>query len=93
MYKIFQQIDDIRPENVFALSTYTNTRNQGNKLRHRYCKTDLRKHAFSNRVIDKWNKLPKEIKEAPSVNAFKNRLDAYPKMQELFFKFDDRGQN
>ena len=92
VYKIFQQIDDIPPENVFSLATYSRTRNQGNKLRHKYCKTDLRKYAFSNRVIDKWNNLPKEIKEAPSVNAFKNRMDANPNLVELFYQFDDRGQ-
>ena len=36
-------------------------------------------------------KLPKEIKEAPSVNAFKNRMDANPKLVVLFYNYDERG--
>ena len=58
-YKIFQGIDDIHPGNVFAMATYKGTRNQGNKLRQRYC---IRKFSFSHRVVEKWNNLPKEIK-------------------------------
>ena len=91
VYKIFKGNDDIKPENIFSLATYTKTRNQGNKLRISYSKTDIRKFSFANRVVEKWNNLPTEIKEAPSVNAFKNRLDANPKLRERFFEYDERG--
>jgi len=40
------------------------------------CHTRLRQN-FSIRVINEWNKLPQSVIEAPSVNAFKNRLDKY----------------
>ena len=42
------------------------------------CHTRLRQN-FSMRVINEWNKLPQSVNviEAPSVNAFKNRLDKY----------------
>ena len=90
-YKIFQGIDDLNPSNIFSLATYTGTKNQGNKLRLRHCKTDIRKLSFSHRVVEKWNKMPREIKEAPSVNAFKNRLDANPKIVESFYDYDERG--
>ena len=90
-YKIFQGIDDIKPENIFYLASYQGTRNQGNKLGQRYCKTDIRKFSFSNRIVEKWNNLPKEIKEAPSVNAFKNRLDTNSKLKERFYSYDERG--
>ena len=90
-YKIFQGIDDLNPSNIFSLATYTGTRNQGNKLRLRHCKTDIRKLSFSHRVVEKWNTMPREIKEAPSVNAFKNRLDANPKIVESFYDYDERG--
>ena len=30
---------------------------------------------FSYRVVQKWNLLPVELKTAPSLNCFKNRLD------------------
>ena len=90
-YKIFQGVDDIEPANVFTLASYKSTRNQGNKLGQSYCKTDIRKFSFSNRIVENWNKLPKEIKEAPSVNAFKNRIDSNPKLVELFYSYDERG--
>ena len=71
--------------------TYLKTRNQGNKLRLRHCKTDIRKFSFSYRVVEIWNNLPKQIKEAPSVNAFKNRMDADSKLRERFYEYDERG--
>ena len=61
------------------------------KLRVRQVsKTDIRKFSFSHRVVEKWNNLPKEIKEAPSVNAFKNRMDTNPKLVEMFYNYDER---
>ena len=33
---------------------------------------------------------PKMIKEAPSINAFKNRMDADPKLIEMFYDYDER---
>ena len=36
---------------------------------------EIRKNFFSQRVVEKWNKLPDLVKQADSVNTFKNRLD------------------
>ena len=35
----------------------------------------IRKYSFTARVVNQWNNLPKHVAEAPSLNAFKNRLD------------------
>ena len=90
-FKIFNGYDDLDPNEIFSQSTYSKTRNQGNKLRVRHCKTDIRKFSFSYRVVEIWNNLPKQIKEAPSVNAFKNRMDADSKIRERFYEYDERG--
>ena len=38
---------------------------------------DIRKYFFSNRVVNAWNDLPFEIRDASGVNAFKNLYDLY----------------
>ena len=38
---------------------------------------DIRKNFFSLRVINKWNSLPEEVKNACSLNSFKNMYDSY----------------
>ena len=34
---------------------------------------DIRKHFFTNRVVDSWNKIPRKIKEARTVESFKHQ--------------------
>ena len=63
---------------------------QGQKLRYRHCKTDMRKYSFSNSVVEHWNLWPQEIKNAKTLNTFKNRSNNYPKLQEKFHEFDER---
>ena len=89
VYKICHGIDDISAHKLLPFATYRNTRNQGLKLRHRFSHKDIRKFTFSNRVVDHWNALPIEIKEAPSVNAFKNRIDRCKSFVEKFYDFDE----
>ena len=42
-------------------------------------KTDLRRHFFSNRVVEEWNKLPKDVKTSRNVKIFKKELEHYIK--------------
>ena len=39
--------------------------------------TAQREYFFSNRIVPHWNKLPKSVIEAKSVNSFKNKLDLH----------------
>lgn len=43
---------------------------------------ELRKNFFTLRVTDEWNRLPDAIRNAKSVNAFKNSLDRWHKAEE-----------
>jgi len=36
---------------------------------------DIRRNFFTQRVVKHWNRLPKEAVDAPSLEAFKARLD------------------
>ncbi len=42
------------------------------KFRH-----DIGKYWFGNRVVDLWNRLPREVGSCNAVNTFKIKLDEY----------------
>ncbi|KFZ52491.1 hypothetical protein N321_13697, partial [Antrostomus carolinensis] len=45
------------------------------QIRRGYIKLDTRKELFTMRVLKHWNRLPREVVEAPSLETFKVRLD------------------
>ena len=61
----------------FSHKKDSRTRGHGVKLVKDQCRLDIRKHSFSQRTINEWNKLSTDCVTASSVNMFKNKVDTY----------------
>jgi len=62
-------------ENLFNKACCGRIRSNGFKLREGRFRPDIRKKFFTVRVVKHWNRLSREIVEAPSLETFKARLD------------------
>jgi hypothetical protein len=69
-------------DNFFELNDNSRTRGHTHKLKRHLCRLDVRKYFFSERVIDKWNRLTDQAVEATSINGFKNQLDKIRKTRK-----------
>ena len=81
VYKIIHKVDDVDPATWFELfgnDPARTTRQSSDPLniRRKTANGDIRRHVFSNRVVDAWNGLSNEIKNAENVKLFKKYIAA-----------------
>ena len=75
--KILNGYENIDRNMFFSLKKDSRTRGHEVKLVKDQCRLDIRKHSFSQRTINEWNKLSTDCVTASSVNMFKNKVDTY----------------
>ena len=77
VYKIIHGFENVNVNDYFEFNTGS-TRTNTYKLRKReHIRTVTRANAFSIRVVNPWNDLPEYVVSAPSIGAFKSRLDKH----------------
>ena len=77
VFKILNGYENIDRNMFFSLKKDSRTRGHEEKLIKDQCRLDIRKHSFSQRTINEWNKLSTDCVTASSVNMFKNKVDTY----------------
>ena len=91
-YRILSGKDKVTPRTWFTLagkapandSTRTRAETGYQNIKRIESRIDIRRNSFAPRVVDPWNALPNDVKQAPTVNTFKNRYDDFktPRRQQ-----------
>ena len=90
-FKIITGIyDNEVTEDIFDLDPNTRTRQ---KIKKKFCKINLRKFSFTNKIVDLWNTLPQSVIDAKDVRQFEIRLDKYWEHQDVKFEYKASIQN
>ena len=77
VFKIIKGIDKLDSARFFKASHSLHLRGHALKLYKQRSRTEWRKNNFNLRVVDSWNKLPEHVVSAETLNAFKERIDAW----------------
>jgi len=60
---------------IFPFKEKTYSVQSGHKLKHRRVHLNTRKHFFTVRMTNHWQRLPRQVVESPSFETLKSHLD------------------
>ena len=75
VFKIKKGLLGISAGDFFTEAPHRVTRGHEYKLMKQHCRLNIRANFFSNRIVNRWNKLPEELINLSNVQAFKKALD------------------
>ena len=79
-FKILNGLSGVDANTLFEIRVNSRTRGHSLKLAKNRCNSDLRKYFFSERVINRWNKLRQQSVAAKTINGFKGALEIEGKL-------------
>ena len=77
VFKLLNGYENINRNILLPVKDERRTREHGVTLAKKQCRVDIRKYSFSQRTVNKWNRLSAVCVDASSVNIFKNKSDFY----------------
>src|ERR1043165_4397869 len=77
VFKMIKSFNKAEYRTFFTIVQNSRTRGHGFKFVKNRSRLDIRKHFFSQRVVNEWNALPEIVVESESVYSFKNNYDKY----------------
>ncbi len=83
VFKALKGLSRLDRNKLFSLNTLKLTRGHEFKLAKCRSRLDIRKHFFSQRIVNEWNRLPGSVVSAETVNSFKNRYDKFVSSSNL----------
>ncbi|KAK4810867.1 hypothetical protein QYF61_008839 [Mycteria americana] len=75
LYSFLRRQSGEEGADLFSLVSSDTMRGNGSKLSQGRFRFDFRKHVFTKRVVKHWNRLPREVVDAPCLSVFKRHLD------------------
>ena len=77
VFKILHRYENIDITILFSVKEERRTRGHGVTLAKKQCRLDIRTFSFSQRTVNKWNRLSANCVGASSVNIFNNKINIY----------------
>jgi len=74
-FQYFREAYKKNGDKLFRKARCNKTNGNSFKLKKGRFRLDIRKAFFTMRVVKLWNRLPREVVDAPSLEIFKVRLD------------------